>query len=173
MDPVEVLERLFNAHYTVEEGWASLIEAVRPHYPAARWDLLDGIDLKREQRSFDAWLEDNLPAERNSIAAWYFGLAEEGAMAHLDGCGTFDAEDPSCDWACDYAWRSDDDWADSIGLARIVEISEEASEEVPVLLYTLALGYLGLFAAGAAGDLALPVAVGFDDGDAFVLPKRL
>lgn len=161
---------LFLRSFLAEAGHLDrLIEYCRAVVPSAEWSLVEGIDLDRERRSFAAWLESNLPPSDTGIKAYYFGLSEAGDVVHLDGTDQFDAADETCDWACSWVYRSEEDWMDSQALQAFATISEQSDGDIPVLLYLLGLGYLGLMVRPFVAKLGRPVAVGFDDGDAYLI----
>lgn len=138
--------------------------------PDAAWHELDAVDFEGDAAAFRRWLSACAPERTEDIAAYYLGISDDGAEVHFDGTPTFDASDEACDWACDYIHRGEEEWTSSQALFAFASISEQAEEEVPVLLYLLCLGYVGLLVQTyAPGILGKPAAVGFDDGDAFVV----
>ena len=171
---IAFLKEYLASDWGLEDGVRMLVAYCRLVEPKAPWELVEALDLARESRSFEVWLEGNLPpaGAKAGIAAYYFGLAEDGTTVHLDGCGAFDASDEDCDWACEWVYRTEDDWTDSRGLDAFAAISEAADGEEPILLYLLGLGYLALMVRRHGKQLGKPVAIGFDDGDAYVLAMK-
>jgi hypothetical protein len=167
---VEFLRVFFASRWEYGAGVKELLRYGQSVAPGAPWGELDRLDVKREARSFELWLEGNRPVDVAGIRAFYFGIAEDGGAVHLDGTADFDPADEACDWACEYVFRSEEDWGDSLALQTFGVISEKADGELPVLLYVLCLGFVGLLVQRHGKALAGPVAVGFDDGDAYVLP---
>ncbi len=174
MKPVEhhaaFLRTLFQSSPDLDSGLRQILDRCRQLAPDAAWHELDAVDFEADAAAFQRWLADCAPEQTGDIAAYYLGISDDGAEVHFDGTPTFDASDDTCDWACDYVYRGEEEWTSSQALFAFASISEQAEEEVPVLLYLLCLGYLGLLVqAYAPGILGKPTAVGFDDGDAFVV----
>lgn len=169
---VSYLKTFFASKWEYMAGVKDLLSYGRSVAPGAPWSVLDGLDLKREARSFEAWITSHVGAANSAegVKGFYFGISEDGTTVHLDGTPEFDAEDEGGDWACSWVFRSDDDWAESLALEGFAEISEQADVDVPVLLYVLCLGFVGLLVQRHAVGLNRPLAVGFDDGDVYVLP---
>lgn len=168
------LREFLDAKWPLEQGWEELMRHCRGIAPEAPWELVQEVDLKREVSSFQSWLRESTPGpeESKGIAAYYFGVSEDGASVHLDGTSEFDPLDATCDWACDFVYRNEEDWDGSRGLAVIGALSQTADGDVPVLLYLLGLGYVGMLVTNYGRGLGRPLAVGFDDGDAYVLPRN-
>jgi hypothetical protein len=168
---IAFLKEYLATDWGLEDGVRMLVAYCKLLEPQAPWELVESLDLARESRSFEVWLDGNLPTgqSRAGIEAFYFGLDEDATTVHLDGCGAYDPADVDCDWACEWVYRTEDDWTDSRGLQAFADISEAVDGEEPILLYLLSLGYLSLMVRRHATRLGKPVAVGFDEGDAFVL----
>ena len=169
---VSYLRTFLASKWEYMAGVKDLLAYGRSVAPDAPWSALDGLDLKREARSFEVWISSHLDAANSAegVRGFYFGVSEDGTAVHLDGTPEFDAGDQDGDWACSWVFRSDDDWAESLALEGFAEISEKADGDIPVLLYVLCLGFVGLLVQRHAAGLNQPVAVGFDDGDVYVLP---
>jgi hypothetical protein len=175
---VGYLRRLFASSSEFEVSVNDLITYCRTIDPVAHWDLLQDLNWDAEARAFGAWLERSAPEEpvSSGVQAYYFGLSDDGTSVHLDGCAEFDATDESCDWACSWVYRPEEDWTDSTALDTFSSISEATDDGVPILPYLLCLGFAGLLAKRyvrttlwRAEGAQRPVAVGFDSGDAYIV----
>jgi hypothetical protein len=175
---VTYLRRLFASGYEFEAAVSDLTAYCQSIAPAAPWSILDGLGYDADSQAFATWLGRNVPEGSlpAAVQAYYFGLSEDGMAVHLDGCAEYDEADETCEWACSWAYRPDEDWTNSRALDAFSRISEAADGGVPILQYLLCLGFVGLLAkthvAGKlwrAADTQQPVAVGFDDGDAYMV----
>lgn len=165
------LKTLLDAQPEFTSGLRQLLDYCRSVNPSAPWHELEQVDFDADADAFRSWLDESAPdrIEAQPVRAYYLGLPDDGAELHLDGTPTFEPEDDTCDWACSFIYRAEDEWTSSQALFAFASISEQADDEIPALLYLLCLGYTGLLAQlHAPAILRKPVAVGFDDGDAFV-----
>jgi hypothetical protein len=175
---VAYLRRLFVSGSEFEAGVRDLIAYCQSIAPEAPWNILDDVDYNADSQAFGGWIGRNVPAGSvpDAVKAYYFGLSEDGTSVHLDGCAKYDGADETCEWACSWVYRPDEDWADSEALDAFSRISEAADGDIPILLYLLCLGFAGLLAQTRApgtlwraAETQRPVAVGFDAGDAYVV----
>lgn len=175
----EFLKELFAAKPEFDDGVRWLISYCRSIVPAARWALIESLDFFADSEGFAAWVSRNAPNPVASalIRALHFALSEEGDAIQMDGAHSFDLADTECGWASEVVYRSTEDWADSAALHAFQTISEQSDGSVPILLYVLCLGYVGLLiqhrAPAALWDgghvRRVPIAVGFLDGDSYVV----
>ena len=175
---VEFLVRLFASKPKFHNGLSELIAYCRSIQSTAPWKLLERVDIEADSDSFARWLRRKSPRPEgtDTIRAFYFGLSEDGVALHLDGAADFDAADDTYEWACSYVYRSPEDWSGSEVLGAFAHISEVSDGSVPILLYLLCLGYSGLLIQRHVPEVlwgiaepAKPVAVGFDDGDTYMV----
>jgi hypothetical protein len=175
---VVYLRRLFASRSEFESAVLDLFAYCRTIAPAAPWDILQGVDFDADSQAFGGWIGRSVPAGTTpgAVQAYYFGISEDGTSVHLDGCAEYNGMDESCEWVGSWVYRPDEDWVDSKTLEAFSLISEAADGGVPILLYLLCLGFVGLMTKRHVpatlwqlANTELPVAVGFDDGDAYVV----
>lgn len=99
--------------------------------------------------------------------AFQLGISEDGGSIQIDGTAEYDEADIQCNWVCSSVFHSSEDWTDSTVLSSFQTISETYHGAIPVLLYVLCLGYVGLLiphSSWSAQGRQTPDAVGFLDG---------
>jgi hypothetical protein len=178
---VDFLRGFFSERRSFEVRVSDLIAYCQTLSPHASWERLSNVDFEVDQFGFEEWLRVACPdsLQADSFRAFYLGIAEGGEAVRLAGCSDYNEADPNCEWACSANWHSLRVWSQSRVLDAFATISEESDRGIPKLLYVLALGYVGLLAQASRSwvvvgqiDMRMPVAVGFDDGDAYlVLPS--
>ncbi len=178
-DHVAFLKSLFANRPGFEQGTRRLLSHCRNVEPNATWERMESLDFQRDAANFGAWISRNLPAEQlgsGSLRAFHFGLSEDGGSIQIDGTAEYDETGVENSWVCNSVFRSAEDWTDSTVLSSIQMISEECDGAVPILLYMLCVGYVGLLiqhwiphAFWPAAGRKAPVAVGFLDGDSYLV----
>ncbi len=176
---VAFLRSLFTDRPEFETGVRRLFSHCRSIEPKTTWEQMESLDFQKDAADFAAWVSRNLPAQQLGLAslrAFHFGLSEDGGSIQIDGSAEYDENDVECSWVFNSVFRSTEERTDSTVLSSIQTISEECDGAVPILLYVLCLGYVGLLIQhwippafwSAVGGKA-PVAVGFLDGDSYIV----
>lgn len=178
-EQVAFLRGFFADRPDFETGVRRLLTYCRSFEPDAPWGEVEALDFGKDQASFNAWASRNLPEKDgyDPILAFYFGLSDDGGSIPMDGTEEYDeSDDTFFEWACASVFESADDWGDSEVVGKFQTVSEAFDSDGPDLHYVLCLGYVGLLiqqwaprALWVKSKREMPVAVGFNSGDAYVV----
>jgi hypothetical protein len=189
---IEFLLTTIAEAYSTSDAMNRLLDYCADQCPDECWRRLRKLDTRRDVAGISSWLEAVLLNEPPppSINALYFGLfdeAQEGLNSHcrlyVAGSDRFDASDQSAEWVVDPAYFPERRYLPS---AVLLSLSAEArgcssGQARGFIEYLLCLGHALLAVKESRRRLAanpqlhlvlrMPMAVGFDSGDVFLLPS--
>ena len=85
---VSYLKTFFASKWEYMAGVKDLLSYGRSVAPDAPWSALDGLDLKREARSFEMWFSSHLAAATSveGVKAFYFGTCCYWLVSGMKTC---------------------------------------------------------------------------------------
>jgi hypothetical protein len=189
---IEFLLTTIAEAYSTSDAMNRLLDYCANQCPDECWGRLRKLDTRRDVAGISSWLEAVLLNEPPppSINALYFGLfdeAQEGLNSrcklYVAGSDRFDASGQSAEWAVDPVYFPEGRYAPSEVLLSLSAEARTCSggEAREFIEYLLCLGYASLAVKESRRSLAanpklnlvlrVPMAVGFDSGDVFLLPS--
>lgn len=185
IDDFEFVRHFVQSHNTVSEAMPSLIDYCETKWESDLWLYLRRLNINNDVLYLRRWTDKLLTREPPSkqIRALYFGLfnpildnGRASCVLHVSGSTTFHDDPILHDWTC----FAPDSYVPKRRYAKSRVLHEiyshlEDSNVASVGEYVLCLGYAGLAikeikkSASRLKEIGIPIAVGFDSGDAIIL----
>jgi hypothetical protein len=191
LENVEFLLKTIAEADSTPDGMSRLLDYCAAQCSDDCWQRLRQLDTRNDVAAIASWLEAVLLNDPPppSIRALYIGLFDEAqdgleplCRLYVAGSEKFDGADQSCEWAVDPAYFPKGRYSPSSVLALLsAEAQSCGGEARQSIEYFLCLGYASLAMKESRQKLAtnpkltavlrMPMAVGFDSGDVFLLPS--
>lgn len=185
---VEFIRQLFRSPPDVVKGMRSLLAFCSSPNRLRGADRAYALSYEKETQNLQEWVLSVLTREppTDSIQAYYFGIftaldktGKERQCIHISGSEIFSESDE--DWACSIPYCPRGRGVISHVLGELEQIAEDSGDDYTMMSYMLQIGFAGLAISNIMQalprDLTLGarenrrLAVGFDEGDLFLLPQ--
>ena len=188
-EDIVLLQELFASPPPVVTAMRRTLEFCRSKYHIQGVERLYELPFEKETEELKVWAQSILQFQPPppSIQAYYFGLFDSVGKdrnvrpcLYLSGSELFDEREENQDWACSPSYFPEGRYIISEVLIVLEERARSTAEHVAELSYLLQMSFAGSAISHVMQDLpkeltlgsrlSRGLAIGFDEGDLFLLP---